>query len=284
MLQKLGDCTLCPRNCGVNRLQGETGICNTGRYAEVSSYGPHFGEEQPLVGHSGSGTIFFTHCNLLCCFCQNYEISHRGEGKQVKPEELAGIMLYLQNRGCHNINLVTPSHVIPQICEALDLAHQQGLDLPVVYNSSGYDKPESLALMEGYIDIYMPDIKSLDPELSRAAFNAPDYPEIVRSALKEMYRQAGDLEIEKGIARRGLLVRHLVMPGKLTDTRSIIDFIAREISTHTYLNLMDQYRPCFQADKIPALSRPISHSEFSDCLRYAVESGFSRLDKPYRGY
>lgn len=264
----------------MNRLQGETGICNTGRYAEISSYGPHFGEESPLVGRSGSGTIFFTHCNLLCCFCQNYEISHYGEGKQVKPEELAGIMLYLQNRGCPNINLVTPSHVIPQICEALDLAHQQGLDLPVVYNSSGYDLPETLAMIEGYIQIYMPDIKSLDPEFSRAAFNAPDYPEVVKSALKEMHRQVGDLRVEKGIATKGLLVRHLVMPGQTKDTRSVIDFIAREISTRTYLNIMDQYHPCFQAGKIPALSRPVSHSEYKECLEYARLAGLTRLDRP----
>ncbi|RMD59205.1 MAG: radical SAM protein, partial [Nitrospirae bacterium] len=270
-LNILEQCTLCPRECKVDRINGKRGVCRTGRLAMVSSYGPHFGEESPLVGVGGSGTIFFTNCNLLCVFCQNYEISHLGEGYEVDDKELANIMLELQKRGCHNINFVTPSHVVAQILEALPYAIEGGLNIPLVYNTSGYDALHTLKLLDGIIDIYMPDIKFFDPEVSKRYCKAPDYPEVVKRAVKEMHRQVGDLIIdENGLAVRGLLVRHLVMPEKKASTEEIMRFIAEEISKDTYINIMDQYRPCGEAYKYKELSRPITRGEYIEAVNAAI--------------
>lgn len=281
--ENLRCCTLCPRECRVDRLAGETGVCNTAEQAWVSSFNAHFGEESPLVGSGGSGTIFFTHCNLLCVFCQNYEISHLGEGRPVTAEQLAAVMLELQKNGCHNINFVTPSHVVAQILEALPPAVESGLRLPLVYNSGGYDKVETLRLLEGIVDIYMPDFKFWDSEVARSACNAPDYPERARSALREMHRQVGDLVIdEDGIARRGLLVRHLVMPQGMAGTSEIMQFIAGEISTETYVNIMRQYRPCGRAAETAELADYPTPAEFDAALESARRAGIHRLDRPRR--
>jgi putative pyruvate formate lyase activating enzyme len=278
--ENLRCCTLCPRECRVDRLAGETGVCNTAEQAWISSFNAHFGEESPLVGSGGSGTIFFTHCNLLCVFCQNYEISHLGEGRPVTAEQLAAVMLELQNTGCHNINFVTPSHVVAQILEALPPAVEDGLRLPLVYNSGGYDKAETLRRLEGIVDIYMPDFKFWDPEVARSACNAPDYPERARSALREMHRQVGDLVIdEDGIARRGLLVRHLVMPHGIAGTSEIMRFIADEISTETYVNIMRQYRPCGRAAETAELADYPTPEDFDAALESARRAGIHRLDR-----
>jgi putative pyruvate formate lyase activating enzyme len=277
---RMSSCTLCPRMCRVDRLAGETGICRTGCRALVSSFNTHFGEEAPLVGANGSGTIFFTHCNLLCLFCQNFEISHEGIGEEVSDEQLAAIMLALQGQGCHNINFVTPSHVAPQILAALELAVPAGLNVPLVYNSGGYDRIETLRLLDGVIDIYMPDFKFWDPEVAQTTCNAPDYPETARQALREMHRQVGDLELdERGIARRGLLVRHLVMPGGLAGTRPIMRFIARDVSPRTYVNVMSQYRPCGRAEEIPGLGTALSADEYRRAVRETIAEGITRLDQ-----
>ena len=256
--EKLKDCHLCPRNCGVDRTSGETGMCKTGVRAVVASYAPHFGEEAPLVGRKGSGTIFFTHCNLLCNFCQNYDISHEGQGIEVSKSHLARIMLELQLMGCHNINFVTPSHVIPQILSALEIAVEHGLNIPLVYNTSGYDHVESLKLIDGIVDIYMPDFKFWDSEVAKETCNAADYSDKAKAAIIEMHRQVGDLEIIDGIAKRGLLVRHLVMPNSLAGTMDIMNFLANEISLNTYINVMPQYRPCGDVFSNPDLSRSIT--------------------------
>jgi putative pyruvate formate lyase activating enzyme len=280
--EKMKCCTLCPRNCKVDRLSGETGICKTGEYAVVSSYMPHFGEEAPLVGSHGSGTIFFTHCNLHCNFCQNYDISHQGQGQKVTEREIADMMLSLQALGCHNINFVTPTHVVPQILSALYLAIKDGLHLPLVYNSSGYDLVDTLSLLDGIIDIYMPDFKFWDPEIARVTCDAPDYPEIVKAALKEMHRQTGDLIIDHdGITRKGLLVRHLVMPENMAGTGKIMEYIVAHISANSYVNIMPQYRPCFRAYEHPPLNRPITREEFYSAVEMARQAGISRLDKMY---
>jgi putative pyruvate formate lyase activating enzyme len=279
-LVKLSNCGLCPRMCRVDRHAGELGVCRTGRRAWVSSFNAHFGEEAPLVGANGSGTIFFTHCNLLCLFCQNFEISHEGIGEEVSDQQLAGIMLALQRQGCHNINFVTPSHVVPQILAALELAVPAGLKVPLVYNSSGYDRVETLRLLDGVIDIYMPDFKFWDPEVGRKACSAPDYPEAARNALLEMHRQVGDLELdERGIARQGLLVRHLVLPGGLAGTRQVMRFIAQEISPLTYVNVMSQYRRCGRADKVPGLEVALSADEYRQAVRETIAEGITRLDQ-----
>ncbi len=277
----LRQCRVCPRKCGVNRLEGKTGVCNTGRQARVSSYQPHFGEESPLVGQHGSGTIFFTYCNLLCNFCQNYDISHDGMGQVVPPEQLAAMMLSLQRQGCHNINFVTPSHVVPQILEALDIAIEGGLTVPLIYNSSGYDSVETLQLLDGVFDIYMPDYKFWDPEVSQLTCDVSDYPKAARRAVREMHRQVGDLVIDNdGIARRGLLIRHLVMPNGIAGTRDIMRFLARNVSTNTYVNIMTQYRPCGQAYSIPGLASRPTEEEFNAAFRAAKEEGIARLDRP----
>jgi putative pyruvate formate lyase activating enzyme len=277
-LERLKNCRLCPRNCQVDRTAGETGICKTGRRAVVASYAPHFGEEPPLVGIHGSGTIFFSHCNLLCNFCQNYDISHQGFGKEVSKSNLARIMIELQNMGCHNINFVTPSHVIPQIVSAVEVAVQHGLNVPLVYNSSAYDEVESLKLLDGIIDIYMPDFKFWDPEVAGETCKASDYPDKARIAIREMHRQVGNLSIERGIANRGLLVRHLVMPNGFAGTMEIMNFIATEISKDTYVNIMTQYRPCGDVYEHEVLSRSINRKEFEEALEFARQAGLHRLD------
>jgi len=277
--KKLAKCTLCPRNCKVNRLEGETGICKTGVKAWVSSYSPHFGEEAPLVGYHGSGTIFFTHCNLLCNFCQNYDISHEGNGVEVTDSQLATFMLQLQKMGCHNINFVTPSHVIPQILSALEIAVENGLSVPLIYNTSAYDSVESLKLLDGVIDIYMPDFKFWDSKISQKTCNAKDYPEKAKESIKEMHRQVGDLIIdENGIAKQGLLVRHLVLPQDLANIHKIMRFIYQEISPNTYVNIMPQYRPCGTATEIIELSSPLSQKDYKLALQASKEEGITRLD------
>ncbi|WP_028583605.1 radical SAM protein [Desulfogranum mediterraneum] len=272
-------CTLCPRRCRVDRLQKKLGICRTGALARVYSYSPHFGEESPLVGSNGSGTIFFSSCNLGCVFCQNYEISHLGEGVEAGPGQLAAIMLKLQEQGCHNINFVTPSHVVPQILDALVEAVPLGLNLPLVYNSSGYDSVETLRLLDGIIDIYMPDFKFWKKESARKFTNAADYPEAAQKTVAEMFRQVGDLRIDdQGIATGGLLVRHLVMPDCLDETKAILTFLAK-LSKRTYTNIMDQYRPCGKAFEFPQLGRMISKEEHDTALSYARDVGLTRLDR-----
>ena len=276
----LENCHVCPRCCNVNRLNGELGKCHTPSETIVSSYGPHFGEETPLVGRHGSGTIFFANCNLRCVFCQNYSISQLGEGEQVSKEELAHMMLSLQDQGCHNINLVSPTHVVPQILEALELAIESGLRLPLVYNSGGYDSVETLKILDGIIDIYMPDMKYSDEKIAKELSGIENYPSINKAAVKEMHRQTGDLEIdEDGIARRGLLVRHLVLPNGLAGTKEVVDFLSEEISPHTYVNIMSQYHPCYKAFQVPALSRRITGEEFQQATELAYQAGLNRLDK-----
>lgn len=279
----LESCSVCPRNCSVNRLTDDIGKCQTPREAMVFSYGPHFGEEAPLVGKHGSGTIFFTNCNLRCLFCQNYSISQLGEGQKVSKKELADIMLFLQAKGCHNINLVSPTHVVPQILEALELAVESGLRLPLVYNSGGYDSVETLRILDRVIDIYMPDMKYDDADTARELSDIENYPEINRAAIKEMHRQTGNLEVNgEGVAQRGLLVRHLVLPHGLAGTKGIMNFISNEVSRNTYVNIMDQYHPCYKAFQIPSLRRRISSVEFHEALLLAREAGISRLDKVHR--
>jgi putative pyruvate formate lyase activating enzyme len=273
-------CEICPHLCRVDRRHGELGICHTGDQPEVASFGPHFGEEDPLVGQHGSGTIFFSHCNLFCSFCQNWEISHGGVGEEIDIEDLAAIMLRLQAQGCHNINFVTPSHQVPMILAALPHAIAGGLHLPLVYNTGGYDSLETLRLLDGIIDIYMPDFKFWDENVAADLCNAPNYPEIARQALKEMHRLVGDLVLdEHGVALRGLLVRHLVLPDGLAGTGEIMQFLAREISSRTYVNVMGQYRPCGQADQHPSLAKFLGGSELREAQQLARAAGLTRLDQ-----
>lgn len=275
-------CCLCPRCCRANRLAGETGQCRVGEQVIVSSYGPHFGEESPLVGRYGSGTIFFTNCNLRCIFCQNYTISQLGEGTPVNSETLARMMLSLQEKGCHNINLVSPTHVIAHILDALNLAASQGLNLPLVYNSGGYDSPETLKILDGIVDIYMPDMKYSDSRTGERLSGVKDYADVNRAAVKEMHRQVGDLQIdENGIAQRGLLVRHLVLPSGLAGTEKTVSFLARKISPETYVNIMAQYRPHYLAATVPEISRPVNAREFREAINLARRYGIHRLDKDY---
>jgi len=282
-LTMLEDCMLCPRACRVNRLHGELGFCRTGRYAKVASFGAHFGEEAPLVGTHGSGTIFFSSCNLLCSFCQNYDISHLRDGVETGAKELARMMLDLADKGCHNINFVTPSFVVPQILEALVLAVDAGLDLPLVYNTGSYDSAETIRLLEGIFDIYMPDFKFWEEEPAKTFCSAPDYQEVACAVCKEMHAQVGDLVIDPdGIARRGMLVRHLVMPGGLAGTREVMRFLAQEISRNTYVNVMDQYRPCHKAKDDPRIHRRITHAEYEEALEAARTVGIHRLDSRMR--
>lgn len=276
----LQNCQVCPRHCAVNRLIGETGKCHTPRLAAVSSYGPHFGEEAPLVGRHGSGTIFFTNCNLKCIFCQNYHISQLGDGAELNRQELAKTMLSLQAKGCHNINLVSPTHVVPQILEALEIAIELGLRLPLVYNSGGYDSVETLKILDGVVDIYMPDMKYSDEKIAEELSDIKDYPSVNRAAVKEMHRQVGDLQIdEDGIAVRGLLIRHLVLPHRLAGTKETLNFIAEEISQNSYVNIMVQYHPCYKAFQMPRLARPLLHQEFLEAVELAHKAGLNRLDK-----
>jgi putative pyruvate formate lyase activating enzyme len=279
----LSSCVLCPRKCRVDRLSGEKGICKTGRFAFVSSYHAHFGEEDPLVGSQGSGTIFFTHCNLMCLFCQNFDISHQGYGQEVSDDELARLMLTLQKQGCHNINFVTPSHVVPQILSALEIAISDGLAVPLVFNTGGYDRVATLKQLEGVFDIYMPDFKFWDPAVAQSACQAEDYPEVARQALIEMHRQVGDLQIDdSGVARRGLLIRHLVLPDGLAGTREIMRFIVQHISANSYVNVMSQYRPCGRAAEVKGLNQHLASKDFHWAVQAAKEEGITRLDRPRR--
>ena len=273
-------CSVCPRKCGVDRTHDELGFCEAGYLPEVSSYSPHFGEESPLVGHHGSGTIFLTHCNLGCLFCQNYSISHLGDGSKISIPQLAKIMVGLQKRGCHNINFVSPTHFVPQILQALSQAIQMGLSVPLVYNTGGYDSVETLNLLDGIFDIYMPDFKYSQGKISQQYSQAPDYPLVAKRALKEMFGQVGDLRIdEDGIALRGLLVRHLVLPDGLAGTKDVMRFLAEEISKKTYVNIMDQYYPCGNTPLNSPLRRRITSKEYDQAVAIAKEQGITRLDK-----
>ncbi len=279
LLDLLKECSLCPRLCGVNRIEGELGYCRAPAELMVSSAFPHFGEEPPLVGYHGSGTIFLTHCNLRCIFCQNHDISHEGVGERITTTQMARAMRRLQEIGCHNINFVTPTHYAPQIIASLPEAIELGLRLPIVYNCSGYESLEVIHLLEGIVDIYMPDAKYMDEEHSRRYSNAPDYPEVLKKVLKEMHRQVGDLQINaSGIAERGLLIRHLVMPGGVASSEAVLKFIAEEISVHSYVNIMAQYRPEYKAFDYPEISRRISQKEYAEAIQIA-----KRL-KLYRGF
>ena len=286
-IAELEDCCACPRNCHVNRLHDKARVCHTGRHAVVSSAFAHFGEEDCLRGWNGSGTIFFGHCNLRCVFCQNWEISQQRQGDECSGEDIAKLMLDLQARGCHNINFVTPEHVVPQVVEAIAAAVPKGLRLPIVYNTSAYDSVESLRLLDGLVDIYMPDFKFWSRESARRLAKAKDYPEYARKAVLEMHRQVGELRFGRdGLARRGLLVRHLVMPGQEDEARAILDWIAREVSKHTYVNIMDQYRPDFQVGSASRsgkrqyvdIERRPAAAELRAVREAASDSGLTRLD------
>jgi putative pyruvate formate lyase activating enzyme len=279
-LKLLQSCTACPRNCRVNRLEDKFAVCKTGRHAVVSSHFPHHGEEDCLRGWKGSGTIFFTGCNLRCVFCQNFDISWQVRGRPAPPRELAAMMLELQAQGCHNINLVTPEHVAPQIVQALPFAIEEGLRLPLVYNTSAYDSMESLALLDGLVDIYMPDFKYWDAEMARKYSRAADYPEVARRAIKEMHRQVGNLIIEdNGLARRGLLIRHLVMPGDVAGTRAVMQWIADELSPETYVNIMAQYYPAGKVSRSDhaEINRRVTPAEYERALDAAWRAGLKRL-------
>jgi putative pyruvate formate lyase activating enzyme len=276
--QRLESCELCAMKCRVNRKVGKLGSCRTGELARLSSYGPHMGEEVALRGWRGSGTVFFAGCNLRCQFCQNYDISQLNNGEEVEPQELATAFLELQKYGCHNINLVSPSHVIPQILAAVEMAAFGGLRLPLVYNSGGYDTGESLQLLDGVIDIYMPDMKYSSPQIARRYSKVINYPKVNQDAVREMHHQVGDLQIGvDGLARRGLLVRHLVLPHGLAGTKEIMRFLAEEISPNTYVNIMDQYHPALNAHLYASLNRPITLEEHREAIEMAGEAGLMNL-------
>ena len=280
-LEGLQNCTVCPWDCNINRLEDEKKVCRTGRLARVASHFPHFGEEDCLRGWRGSGTIFFAWCNLRCVFCQNFDISQKEAGKEVTPAELAAMMIELQERGCHNINWVTPEHVVPQILESLPMAIDMGLRLPIVYNTSAFDSLESIRLMNGIVDIYMPDFKYWSEDKSQRYLKTTKYPKAARQVISEMHKQVGDLTFdENGLAVRGLLVRHLVMPGEQDESRRIMNFLAREISTSTYVNIMDQYYPAGKVvdKKFPEINRRITPKEVEDVILTAKELGLSRFD------
>jgi len=272
-------CDLCGRYCGVDR-RSRTGGCRTGTVARLASFGPHHGEEDPLRGWGGSGTLFFAWCNLRCQYCQNHSISQSPSGPEVEAAGLASAMLALQAAGCHNINLVSPSHVVAEILEAVALAAESGLRLPLVYNTGGFDSPEALGLLDGVVDIYMPDMKYSDRLTARTLSRIGDYPEVNRAAVREMHRQVGDLTVdEDGVAERGLLIRHLVLPGGLAGTAEVMRFIAEDISPDTYVNLMAQYRPAYRAREHPALDRPLTPEEYAEALDTARRAGLRRLDR-----
>ena len=276
----LESCRVCPRECGVNRLKNDKlGFCRSGLNPVISSVSPHHGEEPPLSGTKGSGTIFFTNCNLRCLYCQNYPISQMGNGAERTPGELACQMVWLQEQGCHNINLVTPTHFMPQILKALGIAKERGFNLPVVYNTSGYDSVETLRLLDGIVDIYLPDMRYSDDAVSRKYSVAPHYPEVNRAAIREMYRQVGNLELdEKGIAKRGLIVRHLILPNGLSGTEGVMKFLAEEISKDVYISLMSQYFPAYKANEHKELSRRITADEYEEAYqimqKYGLENGW----------
>jgi len=276
----LENCEICPRKCHINRLKGEKGVCQLGAKPVVSAFHPHFGEESVLVGEFGSGTIFFTSCNLACVYCQNYEISQLRIGKEISFERLAKMMIKLQALGCHNINLVSPTSHVPTIVKSLVIAKDMGLKLPLVYNTNAYDSVEVLKLLDGIIDIYMPDTKYSDNSLALKYSDAPNYFEIMKKAIKEMHRQVGDLVLDKNrIAIKGVLVRHLVLPNDVGGSKKISDFLSKEISKNTFLNIMDQYRPCFKAKEFPELNRPITRGEYLKAIELAKKAG---LKQPYR--
>jgi len=280
--ETLKECRICPWECGVNRLSGEVGVCKTGELPLISNYMPHFGEEAPLVGINGSGAIFITYCNLKCVFCQTFEISHLGEGMEVSLEKFAEIMFSLQESGCHNINFITPSHVVPQILGALPIAIEKGLNIPLVYNTGGYDSVDTLKLLEGVFDIYMPDFKFWDEGVAERLSKVKDYPQVAKAAIHEMYRQVGDLKMdERGIAYRGLLVRHLIMPQGLAGTREIMKFLATEISPNTYVNVMGHYRPCGEADKYLPLNQNLTQEEYEEAIKITRKEGITRLDQTH---
>ncbi len=278
LYNNLADCDICPRECRVNRFEGEDGTCGCGSKLIISSYGPHYGEEPEIVGLTFSGTIFLSGCSLLCNFCQNYQISHLRDGRRFSEPEIIDIMLSLQENGASNINFVTPTHFSPQLIKAVHKAKNRGLHIPIVYNSGGYDKVETLKYWEGAVDIYMPDLKFKDPELSRLYTGTEDYFLHASKAIKEMHRQTGDLEIVNGTAVSGLLIRHLIMPGHVNDTKDIIDFIHDATGPETYLNLMEQYHPAYKACEYPGISRRITPTEYSEAVNYARSLGFTRPD------
>jgi putative pyruvate formate lyase activating enzyme len=282
--QHLSNCNLCPRYCHVDRLRTSEGpICRIGERARVHSFGAHHGEEDPLSGWRGSGTIFFSSCNLHCVYCQNWEISQKRAGRDVTPDEIASMMLQLQSQGCHNINFVSPSHVVAQILAAVLIAAQEGLHVPLVYNTGGYDSLEALALLDGVIDIYLADMKYGDSHAAYKYSWVRDYVEVNQAAVKEMYRQVGDLVWdEDGLAQRGLLIRHLVLPGGKGGAGKVLRFIATEISAKTYVNLMDHYSPCYRADDYPPLQRRVDSAEYHLVLDLAEKCGVERLDE-HRG-
>ncbi len=273
-------CRLCPRQCGVNRARWEKGVCRSTSRAKVYSVHPHFGEERPLVGRGGSGTIFFSNCNLLCCFCQNWEINHRGDGAYVSDEQLGRMMVSIQERGCHNVNLVTPTHIVPNIVAALPYAIERGLRVPLVYNCGGYESLEAVKLLDGIVDIYLPDFKYTDGAMAaKYSSGASDYPEAAAAAIKEMHRQVGDLVVdENGIALRGLMIRHLVLPENVSGTDKFVKWVAEELGPETYVNIMAQYRPENKAHKFPPLDRRITTSEYRRAIQWAREAGLKRLD------
>jgi len=273
LTKHLSACRVCPRNCKVNRFEGAKGTCGGAREILVSSISKHFGEEPPLVGKQGSGTIFFSGCNMKCVFCQNYEISQGLEGFPASEEELARMMMKLQAAGAHNVNLVSPTHFAPQIVVALKIAKNLGLEIPVIYNSGGYDSVKTLKLLDGFIDIYMPDAKYADPDIAFKYSGVKNYPQRMKTAIKEMHRQVGNLVIQDGIATKGLIVRHLVLPNGLAGSREIIDFVARDIGRNTYFNLMRQYRPCFKAGEFKELQRYVGPAEYVELYTYAKEKG-----------
>ncbi len=270
-------CVICPRLCRVDRPEGERGYCGIGALPRVASAGPHYGEEPPLVGRGGSGTIFLAGCNLLCVFCQNYSISHGRSGRSADPARIAQIMLNLQEDGCENINFVTPSHVVPWLMDAVRRARLDGLRLPIVYNCGGYERLEALRLLEGTVDIFMPDAKFWSAGTADRYTDAPDYPERMREALREMQRQVGDLQVEDGIAQRGLLVRHLVMPGLLEESKRILRFIAEEVSPNASVNVMEQYRPMYKACDCPEINRPLRAQEYAEARLFAEKLGLRLL-------
>lgn len=276
----LSICDVCAWQCPVDRRAGKLGVCRTGILAKVSSYGPHFGEENPLSGTRGSGTIFFTRCNLRCQYCQNHDISQTDHGEEVEPKTISNMMLELQDRGCHNINFVSPSHVVPQIMAAVLIAAQSGLRIPLVYNTGGYDSMSMLKLLDGIIDIYMPDMKYSDADTAKRYSRIPYYPQINQRAVKEMHHQVGDLTLDNsGIAIRGLLVRHLVLPDNLAGTDEVIRFLSQEISPRTYLNIMDQYHPAYKSHHYPELNRRISSQEYQAAIDAASSAGMTNLDQ-----
>jgi putative pyruvate formate lyase activating enzyme len=277
LIRVLGSCELCPRRCGVNRLRGEKGYCGSGSQLEIASYGPHFGEEPELVGNYGSGTIFLTNCSLNCLYCQNYEISHLGQGKEVTIGEFGDIMLRLEGVGCHNINLVTPTHYAPQLAQVIEYARHRGLRAPIVWNCGGYENVETVRLLDGLVEIYMPDIKYSGLEPAERYSNAADYFDRSKEAVLEMQRQVGDLKVDgKGIAYRGLLVRHLVLPNGLAGSEMVMDFIEKEVSRDCYINIMAQYRPFGKASEYSELSRKPTYNEYQRVIEYACSLGLHR--------